>query len=151
MREIQKYSLVDVNRATSLSQLARDGKGIGVSLTGVLIQAQFELPEGASLLWLTEDSPYDEGLHVYLIGNKNDELEDGIEAGATFSPGILEIKATGERWADFEFFQNGFTYRLEVLPRAGLRLYPPPGWRYKRLLSRHRMVVTVLKQEEHHG
>ncbi|WP_053067052.1 hypothetical protein [Archangium gephyra] len=146
MREVQRYSLVEVDPASHLVRVTRDGVPLGFTVTGVRLEAQFELGDGSGLLWMTEDSPYDEGLHVYLLG-RDGGLEDALEAGATFSPGILALRSLGAEWVEFEFFQNGFLYRLEVAKQAGFRLFPPAGWKYKRRWAKHRLAVTVARKE----
>lgn len=145
MREVQRYSLVEVDRERSLCRVARDGEALGLVVTGVLLQAQFELADGTGLLLLTEGCPYDEGLHVYLIG-RDDGLEDSLEAGAIFTPGILELVASGEDWLELCFFRNEFVYRLQVARDARLRMRLPPGWRYKRWWTKHRLSVTVARE-----
>ncbi len=143
MREARRHSLVEVDREKHLARVARDGKVLDFVVTGVTLEAQFDLADGSSLLWLTEDCPYEEGLHVYLIG-RGGELEDALEAGAPYTPGILELRATGEDWVRFEFFRNELEYRLQVEPRARFRMFPPTGWRYPRWLARHRLAVHAL-------
>jgi hypothetical protein len=141
MRPVQRYSLVDVDREVNRARLVRDGQPLPLLVSGVLLVEQFDLGDGSSLLWLTEDSPFEEGLHVYLLGREG-ELEDALEAGATFAPGILKLKATGEEWVEFEFFRDEVIYRLEVERDARLRLCVPTGWRYEKTLERHRLRVT---------
>lgn len=145
MREARRHSLVEVDQEKHLARVVRDGKVLDFVVAGVILEAQFDLADGSSLLWLTEDSPYDEGLHVYLIG-RGGELEDALEAGATFAPGLLEIRATGEDWVRFAFFRNEREYRLEVGPRARFRMFQPLGWRYPRRLARHRLAVHSLQK-----
>ena len=106
--------------------LVRDGAAISVEVDGVIIEAKFELSDGSALIWLTDNSLYDEGLHIYLIG-QDDLIEDALEAGVLFGmggPGILRIVKTGRDWVEFEFFLNGIVYRLEVAEQARLRLRP---------------------------
>jgi hypothetical protein len=146
MREVARYSLVEVDPETHRARLARDGKALELAVTGVILEAQFELPDGSALIWLTQDCPYEEGLHVYLI-RPDGGLEDALEAGAAYTPGILKIQATGETWVQLGFFGNGVVYRLEVEPRARARWLLPLGWRYKRRLAKHRLVVRPERRE----
>jgi hypothetical protein len=145
MLEVQRYTLMEVDREKHLARVARDGKPLGLVLQGVFLEAQFELGDGRGLLWLTEDSPYEEGLHIYLLG-RDGGLEDAVEAGATFSPGLLELGERGEDHVEFAFFRNGVVYRLEVAREARFRVRLPVGWRYKRLWATHRLVVTIARQ-----
>lgn len=147
MRVLDRYTLVPApeggRRVLVRGAPARGRTVHGVPVDGLLLEAQLALHDGASLVWLTDDSPYEEGLHVYLLG-PDDAIEDAVEAGAAWAAGILTIRATGERWVEFEFFRDGSVYRLEVEPTSAVRLRLPRGWRYKRLLAGHRLVVRQL-------
>ena len=115
------YSLIEAERGNQGSMLVRDGRTLDAKVKGTILEAQFELANGWILIWLTDDSPYDEGLHIYLV-DKKDTILDALEAGADFTPGILRIGRTGKDWLEFEFFSNDSLYRLEVTKKAGLRL-----------------------------
>jgi hypothetical protein len=116
-----------------------------VTVDGLLLEAELELDDGGALLWLTDDSPYEEGLHVYLL-DSGGELEDALEAGAHFTPGVLKILRSGEDWVEFRFFPGDSIHRLELMRRATFRLRLPAGWRYKRLLRKHRLRVQVARE-----
>src|SRR5262249_47197936 len=123
MRSIERYSLVlptGTGRRAVLEE--RDGAG-RLEVDGTLLEAQFELGDGSRLIWLTDDSPYDEGLHVYLLGPGN-VVEDALEAGADFAAGILKFRRIGSRSVEFQFFLNTSLYRLEVA-QAALRIRLP--------------------------
>jgi hypothetical protein len=148
MRPVTRYSLIDSSRENQRSVLARDGRATAVEVDGVVIEAQFELSDGSALIWLTDDSPFDEGLYVYLL-NKDDAIEDALEAGAILGlggPGILKIAKTGEDWAEFEFFLNGSLYQLKVIQQAKFHLQLPAGWRYKKLLNKRRLMVREMQK-----
>lgn len=128
--------------------LSRDGTELGLPVDGRLLEAQFDLPDGSALLMLSDDSPYDEMLHVYLLG-PGSQIEDGLEAGSRFGlggAGVLELIRSGDAAVEFDFFKGGPACRIEVLPRAELILSTPQGWRYKRTFSRHRLRVTESRQ-----
>lgn len=148
MRPMTRYSLVNSSRENQRAVLERNGQAINVEVEGAILEAQFELGDGSALIWLTDDSPYDEGLHVYLLG-RDDSIEDALEAGAIFGmggPGILKIGKTGADWVEFEFFLNNSIYRLEVAQQAKVRLQLPTGWRYKKMLSKHWLMVHELRK-----
>lgn len=144
MRAVKRYSVVEAKRENQRSILARDGKALDLELEGSVIEAQFELEDGCVLIWFTDDSPYDEGLHVYLV-DENDTISDALEGGADFTPGILKIVKTGKDWVEFEFFSNDRIYRLEVEKQARPRVLLPPGWKYKKWFSLHRLTVQELE------
>ena len=116
-----------------------------MEVEGTVLETQFELEDGCVLIWCTDDSPYDEGLHVYLV-DENDSVLDALEAGADFTPGILKIAKTGEDWVEFEFFSNDSIYRLEITKEPGLRVLLPAGWKYKKFLGLHRLMVYEMRK-----
>ena len=140
MNFVAKFTLRD-------RRLHRDGVMSGAVVDGEVIEAQHELADGAALVWLTDDSPYDEGLHIYLVSAEG-KIQDAVEAGSTFSPGILGIRESGGDWVEFDFFRNDQVYRLEVAAKPRFHLLLPPGWKYKTILARHRLSVTVARGGE---
>jgi hypothetical protein len=147
MQVVTRYSLIKAKHENQYSILARDGRVLDVEVEGIILEAQFELEGGCVLIWLTDDSPYDEGLHVYLL-DQNDTISDALEAGADFAPGILKIANSGDDWVEFEFFSNDSIYRLEVAKEASLRLLLPAGWKYKKFFSLHRLQVQEMRKGE---
>lgn len=145
MRAITCYSISDPDRGDGRARLMREGRALEISVDGLLLEAQFGLTDGCSLIWLTDDSPYDETLHVYLLG-ADGSVEDALQAGAAFTPGVLKVLDSGEDWIDFEFFQDRTTYRLEVAQAARLGLSLPADWRYKRRLQLHRLSVVTRRE-----
>ncbi len=139
MHTISSYSLRQARGPNR--ELLRDTLPLGIVLKGSCIEAQFELESGDVLLWLSDDSPYDEGLHIYLLGG-GVRILDVIEAGADFAAGLLRIHASGAKWVRFEFFTNDVEYRLDVFDRPVFRRRLPSGWRYGKWRWRHRLVVT---------
>ncbi|MBN1610639.1 MAG: hypothetical protein JW940_28675 [Polyangiaceae bacterium] len=141
MRAVERYSLFPPDQEGRRAVLQRHGRTHVMDVDGALLEAQFELDDGSRLIWLSDDSPYDEGLHVYLLG-PDDTLEDSLQASADFTAGILKFHEIGSGWVDFEFFKNSVVYRLEVEPTSRYRLWLPTGWRYKELVRKHRLGVT---------
>ena len=142
MNPVKYYSLVDVDAEQCQARLARDGQVVGRPVRGALLEAQFGLGDGSALLWLTDDSPYDEGLHVYLLDQAG-ECVDALDAGWDFTPGVLSIDRFGDDWLEFRFFKNETTYRLEIRPQPRVRLRLPLGWRYQHWLRGHRLIVST--------
>ena len=146
MHEISKFSL----EVAESRRLVLDGRPIDASVEGAILDAQLELDDGRARVWLTDDSPYDEGLHVYLLDREGAVL-DAVEAGHDFTPGLLKIEILGTNWVDFSFFNNGERYRLGVSDRVRVRGPLPTGWRYKQRLRRHHLDVSHAKEEEPDG
>jgi hypothetical protein len=141
MRAIDQYSLVSTNQDGRRAVLKRQGQTQVVDVDGTLLEAQFELDDGTRLIWLTDDSPYDEGLHIYLI--RLDGIpEDSLQAGADFAAGILKLREVRSWSIDFEFFLNSVVYRLEIEQTLRHRLWLPTGWKYKHPLKKHRLVIS---------
>lgn len=146
LRPTTRHSL-HVDPATGRAHLAVAGSPLArVAVDGSVLEAQLETPAGDGLVFLTEDSPYDEALHVYLLSPEG-AIEDALEASATFSAGTLELVRLGVDDVDLRFFRNDVVYRLSLGP-PGLRLAAPAGWRYKRRLARHQLAVHALAQED---
>lgn len=143
MREIDHFVALPGSRAGRVVIATRAARAPVVEVRGCLLAEQFELAGGGWLLWLTDDSPHDEGLHVHLLDAAG-TVEDSLEAGADFAAGILKFQRIGEQAVEFGFFLNDVTYRLEVgtLPRRQFRL--PAGWKYEHRFRRHRLFVSVL-------
>ncbi|MBL8234096.1 MAG: hypothetical protein JNL98_36705 [Bryobacterales bacterium] len=106
--------------------------------------ARHPLPGDRTLAWRDDGSPYDNTLHVYVLA-ADGSIIDAIEAGAAFTVNILAFQNEGPGFFDFSFFANGRVYRLKVDREPSLRLpfRLPLGFRYKSLLGRHVMSVTV--------
>ena len=81
MRPCTQYSLRIEDQGHPQARLMRDGAATEWRVDGVLLEAQFERDDGSVLLLLTEDSPYDELLHVYLLDGGG-ALVDALEAGS---------------------------------------------------------------------
>jgi len=153
-RRILCSSVVNRSNRFQLEGLAPPGKKhallrdeeMVLRVDGTCLEDQFELDDGRGLVWLTEDCPYDEGLHIYLFATDG-SLEDSIEAGAAFAPGILSIRSFGSSSVDFSFFENDVTYRLEVSDFK-IRIASLEGWRYKSKLQRHCIFVRVLQDSD---
>ena len=148
MRTVDRYTLAR-GPADGGATLVRAGApAAGVAVDGSVLEAQFALPDGGALVWLTDEGPFDEGLHVYLLG-PDDAVRDAVEAGAAWTAGAFGLRGagqqpTGEAWAEFQFFRNGCVYRLDVAPTPRLRSPLPRGWRYKTPRRAHQLVVSQL-------
>ena len=145
-----RYSLRIGDGEPPQAELLRDGAGTGLRLDGALLEAQFERADGSALLLLTEDSPYDELLHVYLL-DREGVLVDALEAGSRdglSGAGILQLGRHGDGWLELEFLKGDPACRIQLLPQPQIQLLAPPGWRYKKRLSKHRLRVTKLEIDQ---
>ena len=146
MRPCTHYSLRVEGQSHPQARLLRDGVATEWRVDGVLLEVQFEHEDGSVLLLLTEDSPYDELLHVYLLDDEG-ALVDGLEAGSRSGlggAGILELLRHGDNWLELGFLQGSPACRIQLLAQPQIRVLAPQGWRYKKLLSRHRLRVVEL-------
>ena len=83
---------------------------------GNIIEQQFECA-GRSLLLLTDDSPYEECLHILLL-DENYGLLDSINIGAPYTPGILENVRPQQDRLTFEMY--GYFWRMNIHHNAKL-------------------------------
>jgi hypothetical protein len=106
------------------------GRALYLRIDGCVLEAQFQCVPGYLLL-VTEDCPYEEGLHVYLLGPAFTVL-DRIELSRPYSPGILKIlDATAAGQIAFSFFGDE-RWRLTVYDHPRRRMFR------KRWLKLHR-------------
>jgi hypothetical protein len=143
LKPAHRYSLIDPDAAHQKSRLAKDARALDVWVRGTQLESQFELGDGSALLWITENSPYDEALHVYLLGIDG-KIGDALEASATFMPAILQIMNFGNAWVEFMFFKNEVSYRLDIMPNPQFRFLSLTGWRYEKPFRRHRLSLSCL-------
>lgn len=143
-----RYSLRIEDQSHPQARLLRDGVATEWRVDGVLLEAQFEQEDDSALLLLTEDSPYDELLHVYLLDGRG-ALVDALEAGSRSGlggAGVLELHRHGDDWLELGFLKGSPACRIQLLAQPQIRVLAPQGWRYKKLLSKHRLRVVELDQ-----
>jgi hypothetical protein len=76
---------------------------VGLVLQGAVMEAQFSLPAGGYLLLVTDDCPFEEGLHIYLLNAWYELVEQDI-LGCPYTAAIVEnVKATGDNVVTFSF------------------------------------------------
>jgi hypothetical protein len=142
MRAVREWKLEEVDDEARTGVLVRGDARVPVK--GVLVEEEFVLETGESLVWLSQNSPYEEELTVYLLG-RNGEVLDLIWAGIPYAPGLLVVQQTGKNWVEFSFFDEKLRSRLRVEEQGGWRISRAMGWEYGALLQRHRLVVEDLK------
>lgn len=119
MQPTSRFSLTPPTQATREDvprcELRIDGAPTGRFLAGQLLEQQFEVGT-RYLLLVTEDSPFEELLHLYLL-DADLSLLDERELGQPYTPGVLQDVAPVSRdQLQFSFF-GGDLWRLTVLER----------------------------------
>lgn len=96
MKSKALFDLVEIGPQQSVIKLSGSDKTVEVP--GSVLEAQMELQNGWCLILTTENSPYDEALHVTLL-DKNFDVLDQVELSQDMTPGIVtDIKILdGER------------------------------------------------------
>lgn len=93
------------------------GEPTGLTVEGVELEAQFE-HDGKYLLFVTENSPYEEGLHIYLVsrGNTRFQLLDSVALGLPYAAGMLRnVRFDSSNRIHFEFPNSDNKYVCSVL------------------------------------
>lgn len=80
------FDLVEIGPEKSAIKLLGSDKA--VEIPGSVLEAQLELQNGWVLILTTENSPYDEALHVTLL-DKNLEVLDQVELSQDMTPAIV--------------------------------------------------------------
>ena len=80
------FDLVEIGPEQSIIKLSGSDKTVEVP--GSVLEAQLELKNGWALILTTENTPYDEALHVTLL-DKNLEVLDQVELSEDMTPGIV--------------------------------------------------------------
>ena len=136
MSPIFRFSVTE--KGSKKLHLSFDGGPIEPPVPGRVLEAQFE-SEGMFLLLFTEDSPYEECLHVILL-DKGGNLLDTVELADAYSPGILaELRVSSPRSVDFGFFGDDH-WRLTILREPKVHLFQSPSSpiQYRPKFARHR-------------
>lgn len=139
MEPIDLFSLTDDGAAEGRRRIVAAGGQPGPVTQGQALEGQYRCSTGYLLL-LTENSPYDEGLHILLLG-PDLRLLDAIDIGTTYSPGILtELTVEGDALA-FAMFGHRWRLRVHQSARRWPGLATPHGARrpVSRLLARRHL------------
>jgi hypothetical protein len=126
------------------SRLWYRGHPTPLLVAGSVLERQFQCGPGCLLL-TTDNSPFEEVLHVYLIG-PGPAILDQLDLGQMYTPAVLsDVAVQGRDALTFSFF-GGDRWRLRVWP--GPRYTWPSGpfasvqrpWRF--LLRPHFLELT---------
>jgi|GEM_PF-3169674 len=71
------------------SKLRLSGAEKTINIPGSVLEAQMELENGWYLILTTENSPYDEALHITLLDQRL-EILDQVEISQDMTPGIVK-------------------------------------------------------------
>lgn len=109
---------VTLERLAGRLRLSREGDGhqhrIKAEVEGVVLEAQLELVSGEFVLFSTDDTPYEEVLHITLLSPSGEALET-LDLGQAMQPALFQnFKALSDGVAEFDFFPKQ-RHRLEVL------------------------------------
>jgi hypothetical protein len=98
-----------------VSKLLFMGRDTGVSLAGNTLEAQLKWRDNY-LLFLTEGSPFEEALHIYVLDDRFAVLDEA-QLAAEYTPGALaDLKVSGEDAVTFSFFDRKERWELTMLP-----------------------------------
>lgn len=136
------FRVVDADATAGRCRLQR-GACLTAEIDGVCIADQMTLENGETLVFLTDDCPYEEGLHAYLL-DRDGGVVDAIDAGAPFASGVFRVLRRCGDSIEFVFFLNEMHYRLEIADKAKFRFGLPTGWSFQRPWIRHRLFVRTI-------
>ncbi|WCM95005.1 hypothetical protein M5C99_09955 [Acidovorax sp. NCPPB 2350] len=92
-----------------------------VEMDGAVLEAQFEAEDGY-LVFTTEDTPYEEALHIHWLA-RDGRVLDAVELSAPYTPALFkDAVRVAPRTARFSFFDDGRTWSVEVAPTPRMRL-----------------------------
>jgi len=111
--EITHFAVNPIKGELPRSALLFDGKDTGIVVDGLMLEKQIQLSAGYLLL-LTENCPYEEGLHIYLL-DQDLRVLDGIELSQPYAPALLSgFTCDAENSFSFSFFGEE-RWRLALL------------------------------------
>jgi hypothetical protein len=103
----------DSSERAPVSTLLFEGREVGLNLRGATLEAQFALDTGEYLLLVTNNSPYEERMQVYLLGS-DFRIAETADLGYAYTSGIVrDIKLSGRDSLEFTF-SGGCRFRLVV-------------------------------------
>jgi hypothetical protein len=145
VNDIEDFSVQRLESDRPQSDLLWREDSVGLRVDGVSLERQWRVAPGY-LLFLTEDSPFEEGLHIYLLDDDK-RVVDALELSGPYASAILkDAVAEGDATVSFSFFGDD-RWRLDVhaTPQRALRvpMFSPvkrkPGLKGKPVLSLHRV------------
>jgi hypothetical protein len=123
--------------AVPMMTLTQSATGRHIELAGAVLEAQFCV-DGGFLVFLTEDTPYEEALHIHLLDGGL-TLRDSLELSAPYAAAVLaNLAITPADEITFSFFDKTDCWRLTVLAQPAWLLWGsrPPVRRARPLLRK---------------
>lgn len=103
----------DRSERAPISALLFEDREVGLNVRGATLEAQFALDTGGYLLLITNNSPYEERMQVYLLGS-DFRIAETADLGYAYTSGIVrDIQLTGRDSLEFTF-SGGCRFRLVV-------------------------------------
>jgi hypothetical protein len=145
VNEIGDFSVTAVEGERPQSDLLWRDAPLGIRVDGASLEKQWRLAPGY-VIFLTEGSPYEEGLHIYLLDDDR-RIVDGLELSGPYASAILkDAVVEGDAAVSFSFFGDD-RWRLDVNPTARRSFRLPflspvkrkSGLDGKAMLSLHRL------------
>ncbi|MCS6884939.1 MAG: hypothetical protein RMM17_00645 [Acidobacteriota bacterium] len=125
MESTNLFSTRRINKPdTTSSEIIYRGQPTGLILEGLILEQQFACKNGYLLL-LTDDCPFEEGLHIHLLNFELQHL-DTINMGKAYLPGMLQNVTSSNETLNFSFFGDD-SWQLRVLQQPRFRISPYSG------------------------
>lgn len=123
IHEVNFFSVKPQKTELPRAELLFQNRETGIVIDGVVLEKQFSFEE-KYLLFLTEDCPYEEGLHIYLLDHEL-QILDGIELGGAYASAILQdVKVEDDMLVTFTFFGHDL-WRLQIASTPSRQLNIP--------------------------
>jgi hypothetical protein len=145
MEPVEIFLLVPTEDELPRARLISEGTHeLGV-VDGHVLEAQYCIPSGY-LLVTSEGNPFEEGLHIYLLGPEF-RILDRIALSAIYHSGIFgDVAISEEKCFEFTFF-GGDRWRLTIrdtpkihwVPKIGTSVRYPSGWLRRHYLQLDRL------------
>lgn len=124
MEAIQTFTVRPLQESKGDSRLLADGNDVG-RVEGLVLEGQYRCAPGF-LVVTSDDSPFEERLHFYLLDRSYGRLDD-VTLGRMYNPGIYRdvVVAPDRDVLEFTFF-GGDRWRLSVAGQPARSWFPRP-------------------------
>lgn len=140
------FAIVQKDIETGRSVLRDRVSGAEIDVPGLLLEEEFVEASGRHVLYLLDDCPFEEGLHILCLDSRG-TIIDRIGNRTAYATGMLDILAFADTHIDFTFFGKSCPYRLTLEASPVMLPRLPRGWIYPGLRARHWMTLTVLEDQ----